>query len=314
MQQNHTVLTAASTTAAGPPTDPGSFYHLLVDLGVSPQTARTGQFLVLRPLEVVIILVVAYLAARLGARAVHKGLRRVAERAASRSGADTRRSARVRTVGSLAASLWRALVWVVAVLTIMGTIGINLTPIITGVAVLGAGLSFGAQSLVRDFLAGFFMVAEDQYGIGDTVTIGTNPATAVCGVVEDLSLRITRLRATDGRVWYVRNGEILGVGNASLQWSRALVDVVVPYGVEVERAVAAIADEASTMSAEPAWAPACLEPPEVWGVDAVDTAGVTVRLAVKTAVLQNVRIERALRARLTDRLVREGIVKPAAGA
>lgn len=279
--------------------------------GVAPVLAlsTTQHLVVTRAIDVVAVLVVAFVLSRLGGRVLRRVHRAVGQRAARKGAADgsaaSRASRRVQTVVSLAGGLWRALVWIVAVLVLLATFGIDLLPVLAGATVVGAALGFGAQSLVRDFLSGFFILVEDQYGIGDTISIDD-----VTGVVEDLSLRVTRLRALDGRVWYVANGEVRKVANASLQWSRAVVDILVPPGIDVSRATSAINDEAVALSKEPEWAGTCLDPPEVWGVDAVDERGMTIRVAVKTRALEDARVARVLRSRITARLLRDGLLGP----
>ena len=113
---------------------------------------------------------------------------------------------------------------------ILSQLGVNIAPIIASAGILGIALGFGAQSLVKDFLSGIFMIFEDQYGVGDVVDVGE-----ASGTVEAVSLRVTRLRDLDGTVWYVPNGEILRVGNKSQNWSRAVVDVGVGYDEDLAR-------------------------------------------------------------------------------
>ena len=148
-----------------------------------------------------------------------------------------RRRQRAETVGTLLRSATTFLVFGIALVTILGELGINLTPIVASAGIVGVAVGFGAQNLVRDFLTGIFMILEDQYGVGDVIDVG--PPTAsnpVSGTVEAVSLRITRLRDVNGVVWHVRNGEILRVGNMSLGWARAVVDVPVAPGTPIEEA------------------------------------------------------------------------------
>lgn len=296
-----------SVVPALPPaatTDQGYVSQLLNHLGVSNQTASSLQLLVVRPLEIVIVVIAAWVLGHVGARLANRAVGRVRQRASWR-GEGRRTGPRVATIGGVAASVWRGLVWVVAALIVLGTLGVNLTPLIAGATVVGAALGFGAQTLVRDFLAGLFIVTEDQFGIGDTITVGETT-----GVVEDLSLRVTRLRDVDGMVWHISNGEIRKVGNASIQWSRAIIDIVVPLGSDVTAAITAIEEEARGFAEDSRWSPLCVEQPEVWGVHAMDTSGVTVRVAVKTRPLQDSRVAASLRVRINDRLVRDGVLKP----
>jgi small conductance mechanosensitive channel len=285
--------------------DTGYIHDLLRQYGASEFVARTVQFVVVRPLEILIILIVAWLISRLGAKVARRTLRSLSNRSRLEA-LSPRASLRVETIGALIASLWRALVWIIAILMILGVLGINLTPILAGATVIGAALGFGAQSLVRDFLSGFFIIAEDQYGVGDAIAVGDTR-----GTVEEVNLRVTRLRAVDGTVWYLPNGEIRRVGNSSIQWARAIVDIVVPYDTEVDRATPAITDEVSAVTSDPSWSSMCLGPPEVWGVDSMDHESITIRVAVRTTTSDKDAVTRALRGRITARLQREGIVAPA---
>jgi small conductance mechanosensitive channel len=207
------VIFAATTPLISGQNDTGYIHDLLRQYGASEFLARTVQFIVVRPLEIILILVIAWLASRLGARVAKRMLRSLSTRTRLES-LSPRASLRVETIGALVASLWRVVVWVIAGLTILGVLGINLTPILAGATVIGAALGFGAQSLVRDFLSGFFIIAEDQYGVGDAIAVGDTK-----GTVEEVSLRVTRLRSVDGTVWYLPNGEIRRVGNTSIQWA-----------------------------------------------------------------------------------------------
>jgi small conductance mechanosensitive channel len=296
------VIFAATTPLTSGQNDQGYIHDLLRQYGASEFVARTVQFVVVRPLEILLIVVIAWLASRLGARVAKRLMRSLSSRSRLEA-LSPRASLRVETIGALVASLWRGAVWIIAVLTILGVLGINLTPILAGATVIGAALGFGAQSLVRDFLSGFFIIAEDQYGVGDAIAVGDTK-----GTVEEVSLRITRLRGVDGTVWYVPNGEVRRVGNTSIQWSRALVDIVLPYRTDVDRATTVIAAEGSAVAADPDWSSMCLGPPEVWGVDSMDQDSITIRLVVRTTTSQKDTVARVMRGRITARLQREGIV------
>ena len=282
----------------------GYVYELLRKVGLTEFGARTGEFLLLRPLKIILILVVAMLVARLAARTTRKFIRTGYHRAPVRP--QTARAAqRGETIGEVAASVVRGAVMAVALLMVLDQLGVNLAPLIAGAGIAGLAIGFGAQSLVKDVITGLFIIMEDQYGVGDVVTLGT-----ATGTVEDVSLRVTRLRATDGTVWFVPNGEIRQVGNSSMEWSRALIDVLISYDADVEAASAAILDEANKVDADPAWKDAVLEPPELWGVQAMDKDGITIRLVVKTAPRQQYAVARELRGRISRRLQREGIKGP----
>ena len=144
---------------------------------------------------------------------------------------------RAETIASVLRSTVTAVVGTIAFIEILGTLGINLGPIVASAGIVGVALGFGAQNLVKDFLSGIFMILEDQYGVGDVIDLGVGDAN---GTVEAVGLRITRLRDVKGQVWHVRNGEVVRVGNKSQGWSRAVLDVPVAYGNDVAEASAVI--------------------------------------------------------------------------
>src|SRR6266545_6530257 len=187
-----------------------------------------------------------------------------------------RRRQRAETVGSILRSITSFAVLGLAFVLILGELGINLAPIIAGAGIVGVALGFGAQNLVKDFLSGIFMVLEDQYGVGDVVDVG--PAS---GKVEAVGLRVTTVRDVNGTVWYVRNGEILRVGNSSQGFAVAVVDFPLAFGADTDKAIeilGTVADEVATT--EPS-SEDVLEPPEVLGVEKVTTDGITLRATVK---------------------------------
>ena len=209
------------------------------------------------------------------------------------------------TVGNVLAGMARAAIGVVVLLLVLGEIGVDLAPLLAGAGIAGVAIGFGAQSLVKDFLSGLFILLEDQYGVGDVINLGE-----VTGTVEDLTLRVTRLRATDGTVWFVPNSEIKQVGNSSMEWSRALIDVLVAYDNDLSSVTRWLQEVAGGFAVDERWRDAVLEPPEVWGVQAMGADGVTIRLVVKTAPRQQYAVARELRGRITERLRREGVRGP----
>ena len=137
---------------------------------------------------------------------------------------------RARTIGLVLSNLITAGLLISAVIAILSELGIAIGALAAGAGILGAALGFGAQSLVRDFISGLFIVVEDQYGVGDFVDLGS-----ATGVVESIGLRVTQVRDLEGTVWYVRNGEILRVGNSSQGWSRVILDLPLAYNSDLER-------------------------------------------------------------------------------
>jgi small conductance mechanosensitive channel len=192
------------------------------------------------------------------------------------------------------------IVWAIAVPLVLSEFNLNLGPLIAGATVIGAALGFGAQSLVKDLLAGVMILTEDQYAVGDTIVVaGTS------GMVEDVNLLRSRIRADDGKVWFIANGEIRTVANASLSWSRATVDLQLPYETDLDAAVAAASSEAGAMALEPEWTDAVLAPPEAYAAD-VKVGGVTVRVTAKTLPAVSGTVGRALLERVARRIRRGG--------
>lgn len=218
----------------------------------------------------------------------------------------TRRVQRLDALSNVIDSVIAVVVWSMALLTILGvTFGVNLAPLIAGAGIIGVALGFGAQDLVKDFISGLFMLAEDQFGVGDIVDVGE-----ATGVVESVSLRSTRLRDVTGTVWHVPNGEIRRVGNLSQEWSRALLDVGVAYGADVDAAAGVIKAAADEVAADEAFADLFLAEPEVWGVEELGDSAVAIRLVVKTVAGQQWAVARELRRRIKLRLDEASIEIP----
>jgi moderate conductance mechanosensitive channel len=213
-----------------------------------------------------------------------------------------RRVQRAETVGALLASVASFGIWTLAGLMALGTLGLDLGPLIAGAGIVGVAVGFGSQNLVRDFISGIFMLMEDQYGVGDVVDAG--PAT---GTVEGVGLRTTRLRDVNGTLWHIPNGEIRRVGNKSQGWSRALLDIEIPMDAGIEAAIEIIKATADELWRAEEWSDLVLEEPEVWGVERMSTNGVTIRLVVKTRPLEQWKVARELRARIKTALESAGI-------
>jgi small conductance mechanosensitive channel len=219
--------------------------------------------------------------------------------------AATRRVQRAKTMGDLFKSVITGVLIAVFGTMILSQLGVNIAPIIASAGILGIALGFGAQSLVKDFLSGVFMIFEDQYGVGDVVDVGE-----ASGTVEAVSLRVTRLRDLDGTVWYVPNGEILRVGNKSQNWSRAVVDVGVGYDEDLARARRVLGEVAHDLWEDEDYRNVIIEEPEVTGVEALNPDAITLRVLVKTAPLQQWAVARELRQRVKARFDHEGIEIP----
>ncbi len=217
----------------------------------------------------------------------------------------TRRAQRAQTMGSLLKSIVSGVVFTVIVLMFVSEVGYDIAPLIASAGIIGVALGFGSQALVKDFLSGIFMIFEDQYGVGDEVDLGE-----AVGTVEAVSLRVTRLRDVNGTVWYVRNGEILRVGNMSQNWARTVLDISVAYGEDLARVQRVLADVAHDLWEDDDFTGRVIEEPSVWGVQELGADGVVVRLALKTAPLEQWAVAREMRARIKARFDHEGIEMP----
>ncbi len=282
----------------------GYLYDLLRKVGLTDFQASTGEFLLVRPLKIALLVLAGFLLTRVAIRAVRRFVRTLHARSLART-TSPRAQQRATTIGDVLSNLVLAAIWIVVVLLVLGELGLDLAPLVAGAGVVGVALGFGAQSLVRDFLSGLFIILEDQYGVGDVITVKDTT-----GTVEDVSLRVTRFRAVDGTVWYMPNGEIRGVGNASMEWSRALIDVVISHDNDTGAVARYVSEVTEAFAEEPAWDGIVLEPPEVLGLQAASAEGLTVRVAVKTAPGEQYAVARDLRARISDRLRREGVRGP----
>jgi small-conductance mechanosensitive channel len=216
-----------------------------------------------------------------------------------------RRSQRAEMIGAAVANVASVVIWLVAAILVLHVLGLRLGPLLAGAGIAGLVLSLSAQQMVRDFLSGIAMLIEDQYGPGDVVDAG--PAK---GVVERVGLRTTRLRAVDGTVWHVRNGEIERLGNESRDWARVLVDVQVARGTDLALARRTVERAGQEVAQDEQWQPFLLEAPEVWGVEEVKPASVTIRLAVKTRPSKRDDVARQLRASVESALEGAGIPLP----
>ncbi|MGI8492466.1 MAG: mechanosensitive ion channel family protein [Acidimicrobiales bacterium] len=294
-------LLRSEAVPASASNDRGIVHQLLLWAGLSSADAHNVQVLSVGPLRILVIVVVAlvlsHLVGRLARRTV-QSLRLVSPLVR----ATPRGSDRARTLAGVFSSIFRGVIWVVAALAILDQLGIKLAPFVATATVIGAAVGFGAQSLVKDFLSGLLILAEDQYGVGDSIVVGNTT-----GTVEGLSLRTTRMRALDGVVWYVPNGEIRMVGNNTESDSCALVDVVVPLGTDLAVAGRAMQDEARLLAGEPAWRDVVIGDPTFIGVQATDHEGATLRLLASTRPGEHFRLGRELRLRLIDRLRNEKI-------
>jgi small-conductance mechanosensitive channel len=208
-----------------------------------------------------------------------------------------RRVQRAATIASVLKSFVSVVIFTIGLMMVVSELGFNLAPLIAGTSIIGVALGFGAQNVVKDFLSGMFMIFEDQYGVGDVIDFEK-----ASGTVEAVGLRTTRLRDFQGTVWYVRNGEVVRVGNKSQGFAQVVLDVPIDAYADVERASAAMLDVAQHLHADEDWDGVFLGDPEVQGVESMTLDETVIRLVVRVRPLEQWKVARELRGRLRERL------------
>lgn len=216
---------------------------------------------------------------------------------------EERRRQRLRALDTILTSAISVVVFTIVALQVLTDMDIDLTPLLASASVAGVAIGFGAQSMVKDYLAGILMLIEDQYGVGDVINIGD-----VTGTVEAVSLRTTRLRDVGGVVWHIPNGSFSQVGNESQGWARAVIDYPVPYSADLARVRPVLDDAATEMWHDPDWHEVMLEKPEVWGAQEISADDVTMRVVVRTYPLRQWELEREMRFRIKSALDASGLI------
>jgi small-conductance mechanosensitive channel len=313
----------AGAVAAGPTLEsacrsqsPGIACRLVWDLSHSAHAADFTSVYLAGPIRLALRIALVLLLAFLLRAAAKRLITRVTARAAAshhrtehpHAVFGERRSQRGTALASLLGNAASVAIFTIAGLIILGDIGLNLAPILASAGVLGIALGFGAQNLVQDFLAGIFILLEDQYGVGDVIQVYD-----VTGTVEAVSLRITRIRDVNGVVWHIRNGPIRLAGNETHGWARAVVDFPVPYGTSVAAVRQTLERAAVAMSVEPRWRSSILDRPEVWGVETVSPETLMMRVTARTAPLARAAVARELRERLKTALDADDATVSASG-
>ena len=329
------VVGAGLESACGP--DPGFLCELVYDSTESEIIAEIADFLV-GPVKVVLLLVAAWLIARIVRRIIGRGidrvienqqahadeeepapepegefslgrleaLRELARRKDERTAIQIERARRrAETLGTVLKSVASLVIFTIAGLMALSEFDVNLGPLIASAGIVGIALGFGAQSLVKDFLSGIFMLIEDQFGVGDIIDVG--PA---AGVVEAVSLRTTLLRDVHGTLWHVPNGEILRVGNKSQKWARAVLDIEVAYDTDIPHAMTVIKQVADGVWHDAPENATILEEPEIWGVENFGASAIAIRLAVKVEPGEQWAASREIRRRLKKAFDDDGIQIP----
>jgi small conductance mechanosensitive channel len=312
-------------SAASPCPSQGSICEFVLDqTGNGPLASLLGQVVPII-LTIIFVFLAAAIITRIATKVIHKvvtrtasesrdALRAITRRAPSiqtaippeeRVAREARQQQRTETIATVLGSIAVFVVYLIAVFIALSKLQIDIGPLVAGAGVIGVALGFGAQSLVRDFLSGIFMILEDQYGVGDIVDVGE-----ATGTVEAITLRVTRLRDVEGTVWHVPNGQIIRVGNLSQLWSRSLLDIGVSYDTDLDHASTCITTVANGMAEDPEWRDAILEPPELWGVQQFGPNEVVLRLVMKTQPAAQWKVNREFRARIKKAFDAEGIEIP----
>ncbi len=289
----------------------------LWDLTGVPWLAEGSYYLLVKPVTIILIILAAIFARYLLHRTINRLVRRTTQtsvpailaplRERTPTTADPaavipeRRRQRAEAIGSVLRSLTTAVVFSIAILQVLSELSFNLAPLLASAGIAGLALGFGAQSLVKDLIAGLFMLLEDQYGVGDTVDLSV-----ATGVVEAVGLRITTIRDGRGVLWYIRNGEISRVGNKSQGWAMVIVDLPIGFA-RTEEATAVLRTAAASVAIDPELAPNLVEAPEVLGVEQITVDGAVIRTTAKTTPGGQSAVARGLRRRLAEALENSGI-------
>ncbi|MDE0188287.1 MAG: mechanosensitive ion channel family protein [bacterium] len=313
---------------------PQAICRLVFDVTGSTGAARFADFAA-RPVKVVIILVIAWLANRMVRRWLNRAVEGWLERRAAVAEAARDKSAeasdrkegglreaalhrasmmleqqerstqRTRTLGAVLRSIASIVIYGMAVMMSLAEFDVNLGPLIAGAGIVGVAVGFGAQSLVKDFLTGVFMLLEDQYGVGDVVNVGET-----VGVVEAVKLRTTQIRDISGTVWYIPNGEIRRVANLSQDWGRAVLDLEVAYDTDIEKAKTVIKEVADGLWREQLPHATITEEPTIAGIQSFGASAIAIRLMAKTEPGEHFATARELRGRIKAAFDEAGIEIP----
>ena len=217
---------------------------------------------------------------------------------------------RTRTLGSVLSNIVNVTIGIITIILVIQVFAPDaLTSFALLTAAIGAGLGFGAQNIVKDVLNGLFMVMEDQLGVGDVVDLGS-----ATGVVEAVGIRVTQVRDVNGTLWFVRNGEILRVGNMSQGWSRVIIDLAVPYDTDIDAVQTKMLEAATALATSPKWRSRILDKPELWGLESVSADAMVIRLVLKTRTTAKDDVSRELRLRLKQATDELGVTLPSLSA
>ena len=296
--------------------DPTRLCTLVEELTGNAEVAATVDTWLAAPLRALLIIIVAIIAYRLVSALVRRSvtryeaeIRRRIERArqldaSENPRAETRRLQRLHAIGGAARSGLGIIIGFTAFLLVAAQF-VDLRPILAGAGLAGIVIGFGAQQLIADLLAGFSMLVEDQYGVGDWIDVDGK-----IGEVEKVGLRATSFRDLDGIVWHVPNGQVAKVGNLSQRWARATLEIPLPLDVDITEARRIVSGIAHGLATDERWADDIIGDPEIWGITEWSERGLRLRLVVPTRPLRNWEVNRQLRERLKIAFDAAGIRMP----
>jgi len=301
-------------------TEPGFVCEVVYDLTGNGTIAQISRWAA-KPVKVILILVAAWLLNRLVRRAIDRFVERLIidreEKAEARhkdevddgrfsrswhravdkarllSDQAARGKQRAQALGTVLRSIATLVIYTMGLMIALAEVDVPLGPLVAGAGIVGIAIGFGAQTLVQDFLSGIFMLIEDQYGVGDIIDVGE-----ASGVVEEITLRTTRVRDVNGTVWFIPNGEIRRVGNKSQQWARAVLDIEVSYDTDLSFAASVIKEVADSVWQDQLESATVLEEPEIWGVEEFGASAVAIRLVLKVEPGEQWATAREVRKRL----------------
>ena len=333
MHDSSILAQAAGGLADACGASPGFVCEWVFDLTDNSTLASFSEWVVAKPAKVLLILLIAFVANRLMRRGIDRLIDRLVEDRKSK--ADDRRrdeiddgrfstfkdrakvkaqflavqsersTQRAQSLGSVLRSIASLVIYSMAAIITLAEFGVSLGPLVAGAGIIGVAIGFGAQTLVKDFLSGIFMLVEDQYGVGDVIDVGE-----ASGVVEQVNLRTTQIRDVDGTVWFVPNGEIRRIGNKSQQWARTVLDVEVAYDTDIDRASEVIRRVAHELWKDRLENATVLEEPEIWGVQELGASAIAIRVVLKTEPGEQFATGREMRQRLKKAFDAEGIEIP----
>jgi small conductance mechanosensitive channel len=303
---NAIVLAQEAGETSNSCTDLGPLCNVLADWTGNEQAAQTVSWVLGTPVKIAIITVLALVLNRFARRLIRKVMLRVAEVTADShvvsEHTQERADERSETIGTLLRSFSSAIILSAAAIMILAQLGIEVLPVIAGAGVLSLAIGFGAQSIVEDLLRGVFMLAEDQFGVGDRIDVGD-----VNGYVERVTLRTTVIRDPNGVLWHVPNSEINYVANEYQDSNRAVVEISIPYGSDMRRGMELLQEAAQRACDDREWRDFVRKPPEVRGIQEFDAQDILVRVQVWVEAGKMRSFQRHLRLYLQEGLDRAGL-------